>query len=76
MEACRLYGRIKKFVHVSTDEVYGEVHEGSADENTILNPLNPYAATKAGAEYIVRSYGTSFKFPFVITRGNNVYGPN
>jgi dTDP-D-glucose 4,6-dehydratase len=41
----------------------------------VLNPTNPYAATKAAAEFLVKSYGESFKLPYVITRGNNVYGP-
>jgi dTDP-glucose 4,6-dehydratase len=74
LEACRIYGKIKKFLHVSTDEVYGEVETGSADENYRLDPTNPYAATKAGAEFMVRAYNHSFKLPIVITRGNNVFG--
>jgi dTDP-D-glucose 4,6-dehydratase len=45
-------------------------------ENTILQPTNPYAATKAGAEYLVKSYYKSFQLPTIITRGNNVYGPH
>jgi UDP-glucose 4,6-dehydratase len=69
---------IKLFIHVSTDEVYGE---GAHDENEMteehtLEPTNPYAATKAAAEFIVKSYHRSFKLPVVITRGNNVYGPH
>ena len=78
IECCRLYGNIKRFVHISTDEVYGELSidcENSI-ENSILNPTNPYAATKAGAEFIVRSYYYSYKLPVVIIRCNNVYGPN
>ena len=58
--------------------VYGEVdddHEG-CHERSLLNPTNPYAATKAAAEFIVRSYHHSFKMPTVIIRSNNVYGPN
>jgi dTDP-D-glucose 4,6-dehydratase len=74
LEASRVYGKIKRFVHVSTDEVYGEVEEGSADEAYRLDPTNPYAATKAGAEFMVRAYYHSFKLPIVITRGNNVFG--
>jgi len=80
LEACRLYANIKKFIHVSTDEVYGEsmldVNEQHKTEHSILCPTNPYAATKAGAELIAQSYNHSFKMPIVITRGNNVYGPN
>jgi dTDP-D-glucose 4,6-dehydratase len=45
-------------------------------ENSILCPTNPYAATKAGAELIVQAYAHSYKMPIIITRGNNVYGPN
>jgi len=67
---------IKRFIHVSTDEVYGEiVSECAAGEERMLSPTNPYAASKAAAEFIVRSYHTSFGLPIVITRGNNVYGP-
>jgi dTDP-glucose 4,6-dehydratase len=78
LECSRKYGRVEKFVHFSTDEVYGEVninHEGCS-ETSLLNPTNPYAATKASAEFLVRSYNHSFKIPFVIIRCNNVYGPN
>lgn len=77
LECCRLYGKIRRFIHISTDEVYGEVeldHPG-CHEKSLLNPTNPYAATKAGAEFLVRSYHMSFKLPIIITRGNNVYGP-
>jgi UDP-glucose 4,6-dehydratase len=77
LECCREYGNIKRFIHISTDEVYGEVdmeNEGCI-EKSILNPTNPYAATKAAAEMLVTSYYHSFKLPVIITRGNNVYGP-
>jgi dTDP-D-glucose 4,6-dehydratase len=149
LEICRKYGKIKKFIHVSTDEVYGEsmlptqciknvetienglcpilctknvqnidnglcptqctkneqnidndlcptqctknvqnienielrvssntLGEDKKTEESILCPTNPYAATKAGAELIAQSYYHSFKLPIIITRGNNVYGPN
>jgi dTDP-glucose 4,6-dehydratase len=64
------------FIHVSTDEVYGEVgpHE-TCTEASLLNPTNPYAASKAAAEFIVKSYHKSYGLPIIITRGNNVYGP-
>jgi len=77
LEACRIYDQIKRFIHISTDEVYGEVHEGSPDshEDSVLAPTNPYASSKASAELMVRSYYKSFNFPIIITRGNNVYGP-
>ena len=80
LECCRKYKKIQKFIHVSTDEVYGEsmnnVNESKKTEHSILCPTNPYAATKAGAELIAQSYNHSFKMPIIITRGNNVYGPN
>ena len=78
LECCRKYGKIDKFVHVSTDEVYGEsmINGLKKTEETILCPTNPYASTKAGAELIAQSYYHSFKMPIIITRGNNVYGPN
>lgn len=80
LECTRNYNRIKKFIHVSTDEVYGEsmniINETHKTEHSILCPTNPYAATKAGAELIAQSYCHSYKMPIIITRGNNVYGPN
>ena len=89
LEACRMHDRrhdrkkenkITRFIHISTDEVYGESmldqNEEKKNENSILCPTNPYAATKAAAELIAKSYYHSFKMPIIITRGNNVYGPN
>jgi len=74
LEAARL-NNIKKFLHVSTDEVYGDIEEGSFKEDSTLNPNNPYSASKAGAEMIVRSYYKTYKMPIIIVRGNNVFGP-
>jgi len=80
LECCRKYGKLEKFIHVSTDEVYGEslndINEKHKTEQSILCPTNPYAATKAGAELIAQSYAHSYKMPIIITRGNNVYGQN
>ena len=80
LEACRKYGGIQKFIHVSTDEVYGEsmnsVDETHKTEQSVLCPTNPYAATKAGAELIAQAYEHSYRMPIIITRGNNVYGKN
>jgi dTDP-glucose 4,6-dehydratase len=78
LQAAKEYGRLHRFLHFSTDEVYGEVdlaHPG-CHERSLLNPTNPYAATKAAAEFIVRSYYHSFELPVIIVRCNNVYGPN
>lgn len=73
-------GVLRKFIHVSTDEVYGESLHGDnvsmKTEKSILCPSNPYAASKAAAELIASSYHHSFHMPIIITRGNNVYGPN
>lgn len=80
LEACRKHNLIEKFIHISTDEVYGESmldsNEEKKNENSVLCPTNPYAATKASAELIAKSYYFSFKMPIIITRGNNVFGPN
>lgn len=74
LECAKNFG-IRKFIHVSTDEVVGEDTVGiPMDENSKMNPSNPYAATKAGAELLVKSYHHSFNLPIVISRGNNVYG--
>jgi dTDP-glucose 4,6-dehydratase len=78
LEAVRLHCKtLKLFIHISTDEVYGENESSDIKtEKSILCPTNPYAATKASAELIAQSYYHSFKMPIIITRGNNVYGPN
>lgn len=77
LESAKL-ANIKRFIHVSTDEVYGEqrLDQEAMDEEQVLEPTNPYAATKAGAEFLAKSYHRSFKMPIIITRGNNVYGPH
>ena len=68
--------RVKRFLHVSTDEVYGENRsERAFVETDALEPRNPYAATKAAAEAIAKSYLYSFHVPIVVARPNNVYGP-
>ena len=80
LECCRVYSKIEKFIHVSTDEVYGESmiseDENKKTEESALCPTNPYASSKAGAELMAKSYYHSFKMPIIITRGNNVYGRN
>lgn len=75
LECVRSYGKIQKFIHISTDEVYGEADEHKT-ENSILCPTNPYAATKAAAEMLVKSYIFSYKLPIITVRMNNVFGPN
>ena len=78
LEAVRITGTIKKFVQISTDEVYGENEDNSSHaftETSLLKPTNPYAASKASAEMFVHSYIHSYNIPAVIIRSNNVYGP-
>ncbi|MEU5726503.1 dTDP-glucose 4,6-dehydratase [Micromonospora sp. NPDC047738] len=67
--------RPRRFVHVSTDEVYGSIAHGSWDETCPLEPNSPYAATKAAAELLVRSYHRTHNVPTLVTRCSNNYGP-
>lgn len=73
-EACRI-NKVPRLLHVSTDEVCGDIIEGAFSESSPLAPTNPYSASKAGAEMVLRGYISSFGLPVVICRGNNVYGP-
>ena len=73
METCRQL-KIPKIIHVSTDEVYGEVLEGTADEEGVLKPTNPYSASKAAAEMIINGYIQSFNLPVIMIRANNMFG--
>jgi dTDP-glucose 4,6-dehydratase len=74
LEVCRKLD-VKKFVHISTDEVYGHILEGSFKEEDRLNPRNPYAASKAGADLLCKAYFETYGLPVVITRSTNNYGP-
>ena len=78
LEAIRQVNTKIVFFHFSTDEVYGEsnLDEEPKHEMSLLCPTNPYAASKAAAEMYVNSYMHSYGIPCIITRGNNVYGPN
>lgn len=66
---------IERFLHVSTDEVYGDVDEGFSVEADNFLPNSPYAASKAGGELMVRAYNVTYGMDTVITRGSNTYGP-
>ena len=78
IEVCRRHIPNVEFIHFSTDEVYGEskTHEPFTEDTGVLRPTNPYSASKAAAEMIVRSYIESFDMNIKIIRCNNVYGPN
>jgi len=65
---------VGRIIHISTDEVYGEVAEGSVNEKAAFAPTNPYSASKAAAEMVVCGYIQSFKLPAVIVRANNMFG--
>jgi dTDP-glucose 4,6-dehydratase len=68
--------RVSRFLHVSTDEVYGSLQPGeSADETAALKPNSPYAASKAAADLLARSFWKTYNFPTIITRSSNNYGP-
>ncbi|MGH7301399.1 MAG: dTDP-glucose 4,6-dehydratase, partial [Candidatus Rokuibacteriota bacterium] len=67
--------RIGRFLAVSTDEVYGSLAEGAAREGDALNPSNPYSASKAAADLLVRAYWTTHRLPVLITRSSNNFGP-
>ena len=66
---------LKRFVQISTDEVYGSVPEGSSTETDELQPRNPYAASKAGADRLAYSYWATYDVPVIVTRASNNYGP-
>jgi dTDP-glucose 4,6-dehydratase len=75
LEAARV-NKTSRFVHVSTDEVYGSIEEPhDADESYPLKPSSPYSASKAGSDLLALSYFTTFKMPVTVTRASNNYGP-
>jgi len=73
-EAARSNGH-KAFLLVSTDEVYGHVHDGRSTESDAFRPRSPYSASKAAGEHIAHAYAQSFELPLLVTRGSNNYGP-
>ncbi|GAA1035493.1 MULTISPECIES: dTDP-glucose 4,6-dehydratase [Amycolatopsis] len=70
-----LEAQVGKFVHVSTDEVYGSIQDGSWSEDHVLEPNSPYSASKASSDLIARSYFRTHGFPVCVTRCSNNYGP-
>ena len=75
LEAFREAERPKRFIQISTDEVYGAVETGSSRESDPLAPRNPYSASKAGADRLAYSYFVTYDVPVVVTRASNNYGP-
>ena len=75
LEAARRNPALRRFVQISTDEVYGSVPEGSSTETDELRPRNPYAASKAGADRLAYSYWATHDVPVIVTRASNNYGP-
>jgi dTDP-glucose 4,6-dehydratase len=75
LEAAREAPRLRRFIQISTDEVYGSVAEGFSRETDELRPRNPYSASKAGADRLAYSYWATYNVPVVITRASNNYGP-
>jgi dTDP-glucose 4,6-dehydratase len=69
-----LKNSVAKILHISTDEVYGEVMTGAVNEESVFAPTNPYSASKAAAEMIVKGYIQSFGLPAIIVRANNMFG--
>ena len=76
LDAAREANRLRCFVQISTDEVYGNVETGSSRETDEIRPRNPYAASKAGADRLAYSYWATHGVPVIITRGSNNYGPH
>jgi dTDP-glucose 4,6-dehydratase len=74
LEAARKYD-IRRFLQISTDEVYGSIENGSFYETSNINPSNPYSAAKAGGDLLARSYYNTYRLPVLVTRSSNNFGP-
>jgi dTDP-glucose 4,6-dehydratase len=75
LEAARRATKLRRFVQISTDEVYGSVPVGASRETDELKPRNPYSASKAAADRLAYSYWATYQLPVIITRASNNYGP-
>ncbi len=75
LNAARSAPQLRRFIQISTDEVYGTIPTGASTEHDELRPRNPYAASKAGADRLAYSYWATYDVPVVITRASNTYGP-
>lgn len=67
--------KIKRYIQISTDEIYGSIEKGSFTEQSPLNPNSPYAASKASGDLLVRAYYKTYNLPLIITRSSNNFGP-
>jgi len=67
--------RIRRLVHISTDEVYGPIESGSFSEESLLSPSSPYSATKAASDQLVKAWSATYKVPAIILRCTNNFGP-
>ena len=74
LEAARQHA-LHRFVHISTDEVYGSIPEGSFRETDVLSPSSPYSSSKAGSDLLALSYFTTYNLPVIVTRCTNNFGP-
>jgi dTDP-glucose 4,6-dehydratase len=74
-EARKHAPNLKRFVQISTDEVYGSIEKGSFQESDLLNPRNPYSASKAGGDRMAYAYAETYGLPVIITRASNNFGP-
>jgi len=74
LEAAKKH-KIKKYIQISTDEVYGSIENGSFSENSPISPNSPYSSAKASGDLLVMSYFTTFGIPVIITRASNNFGP-
>jgi len=74
-EARKHAPRLKRFIQISTDEVYGSIDTGSFNENDPLNPRNPYSASKAGGDRMAYAYSQTYGLPVIVTRASNNFGP-
>jgi dTDP-glucose 4,6-dehydratase len=75
LEAARQAAGLRRFIQISTDEVYGSVPTGASKETDELRPRNPYSASKAGADRLAYSYWATYQVPVIVTRASNNYGP-
>lgn len=74
-EARKHAPKLKRFIQISTDEVYGSIDRGSFRETDVLNPRNPYSASKAGGDRMAHAYAQTYELPVIITRASNNFGP-